>query len=99
MGVHYFYTWLTTRYPMIVQPHNHHNLPIIDYLYMDLNSIFYKCSQDDKGVFRDKFRNKSQEDIFADILNYINFVIKIIKPRKQIFLAIDGVAPRAKMKD
>lgn len=33
------------------------------------------------------------------IVNYINFVIKMIKPRTQIFLAIDGVAPKAKMKD
>lgn len=99
MGVHYFYTWLTTRYPMIRQVHNHFNFPIIDYLYLDLNGVFYKCSQDEKGVFRERFNGKTQEEILGDILNYINFLVKVIKPRKQVFLAVDGVAPRAKMKD
>lgn len=31
------------------------------------------------------------------IFNYVNEIIQLIQPQKMIFLAFDGVAPRAKM--
>ena len=36
------------------------------------------------------------EDIFISIINYLDFLISSIKPKKRIFIAVDGVAPRAK---
>lgn len=36
-------------------------------------------------------------EIFISIVNYVNFLINHVKPKKRIFIAIDGVAPRAKM--
>lgn len=35
--------------------------------------------------------------MFSDIFNYINKLFFLIKPQKLFFMAIDGVAPRAKM--
>jgi 5'-3' exonuclease len=37
------------------------------------------------------------DEIFASIFNYVNTLVNLMQPRKRIFIAIDGVAPRAKM--
>ena len=34
---------LTKRYPMIKQMINQESIPQIDYLYLDMNGIIYKC--------------------------------------------------------
>jgi 5'-3' exoribonuclease 1 len=39
----------------------------------------------------------SEETIFVDVFAYIDQLFHIIKPRKVFYLAVDGVAPRAKM--
>ena len=37
------------------------------------------------------------EELWADIMRSIDELVHIVKPRKHVFLAVDGVAPRAKM--
>lgn len=37
------------------------------------------------------------DEIFASIFKYINKLVNIMQPKKRLFIAIDGVAPRAKM--
>ena len=37
------------------------------------------------------------EQIYIEIVNYLNFVIKKISPRKSLFISLDGVAPKAKL--
>lgn len=59
-----------------------------------MNGIIHNCSHpnDDDATFR-----ISEHDIFLAIFNYIAHLFAVIKPQKLFFLAIDGVAPRAKM--
>ncbi len=37
------------------------------------------------------------EAVWAEIVKYIDEIVHMIKPKKVLFLALDGVAPRAKM--
>ncbi|KAJ3296851.1 hypothetical protein HK104_001092 [Borealophlyctis nickersoniae] len=65
-----------------------------DNLYLDMNGIIHNCSHpnDDDVHFR-----LSEDQIFLAIFNYIDHLFAKIKPQKLFFLAVDGVAPRAKM--
>ena len=69
-------------------------MPDFDYLYLDLNGIVHCCSHpnDADAGFR-----ISEEDIFKNIFQYIEILFNMIKPRKLFFMAVDGVAPRAKI--
>lgn len=71
-----------------------HQIPEFDNLYLDMNGIIHQCSHpnDDDVHFR-----ISDDKIFADIFHYLEVLFRIIKPRKVFFMAVDGVAPRAKM--
>ncbi|KAH8027558.1 hypothetical protein HPB51_007108 [Rhipicephalus microplus] len=68
--------------------------PEFDNLYLDMNGIIHVCSlpNDDDPYFRNR-----EERIFSYIFNYIDFVFRMIKPKKTFSMAVDGVAPRAKM--
>lgn len=59
-----------------------------------MNGIIHNCSHpnDDDASFR-----ISEHDIFLAIFNYVAHLFSVIRPQKLFFLAVDGVAPRAKM--
>ena len=37
------------------------------------------------------------EELWAAIMRSIDELVHVVKPKKMLFLAVDGVAPRAKM--
>ena len=59
-----------------------------------MNGIIHNCSHpnDNDASFR-----ITEEAIFLAIFAYVSHLFAVIKPKKTFFLAIDGVAPRAKM--
>jgi 5'-3' exoribonuclease 1 len=90
MGVPKFFRWLSERYPLINQRVVEKN--DFDCFYLDMNGIIHTCSQKfDKGIIL------NNEELFQKIFSYTEHLFRIVRPRKLIFLAIDGVAPRAKM--
>nr|UXY87457.1 dhm exonuclease [Cryptomonas sp.] len=90
MGVPKFFRWLTERYPLINQRVLDKNE--FDCFYLDMNGIIHTCS---RGV--DLNCISKNEELFQKIFVYTEHLFRIIRPRKLMFLAIDGVAPRAKM--
>lgn len=68
-------------------------IPEFDYLYLDMNGIIHTCSHPNDDVC---FRI-SEEMIFKNIFHYIEVLFNMIRPQKLFFMAIDGVAPRAKI--
>ncbi|KAH3668355.1 hypothetical protein OGAPHI_002109 [Ogataea philodendri] len=68
-------------------------IPEFDNLYLDMNSILHTCTHtNDSSLLR-----MTDDQMFGAIFAYIDHLFNIIKPHKVFYMAIDGVAPRAKM--
>ena len=77
---------------ILIQKKIEENNPGIDNLYLDMNGIIHPCCHP-----VDRPQPKSEMEMFHLIFEYTDKVIGIVRPRKTLYLAIDGVAPRAKM--
>eukprot|EP00471_Norrisiella_sphaerica_P010076 CAMPEP_0184497306 /NCGR_PEP_ID=MMETSP0113_2-20130426/36138_1 /TAXON_ID=91329 /ORGANISM="Norrisiella sphaerica, Strain BC52" /LENGTH=1717 /DNA_ID=CAMNT_0026884339 /DNA_START=126 /DNA_END=5279 /DNA_ORIENTATION=+ len=96
MGIPKFYRWLSERYPLINQVVKGSLRPEFDNLYLDMNGIIHMCSHPRDGVDA-KGEQMTEEQMFGSIFEYIDRIFHLISPKKLLFMAVDGVAPRAKM--
>eukprot|EP00127_Corallochytrium_limacisporum_P006960 Clim_evm14s239 gene=Clim_evmTU14s239 len=94
MGVPKFFRWISERYPGIAQQVVDGEIPEFDNLYLDMNNIIHPCSHPNDD---DPNQTFTEEDIFVNIFRYVDALFQIIKPKKLLFMAVDGCAPRAKM--
>ncbi|XP_016845549.1 5'-3' exoribonuclease 1 isoform X1 [Nasonia vitripennis] len=94
MGVPKFFRYISERYPCLSEKLKEYQIPEFDNLYLDMNGIIHNCSHpnDADATFR-----ITEETIFKNIFHYIEILFRIIQPQKLFFMAVDGVAPRAKI--
>jgi 5'-3' exonuclease len=66
--------------------------PPIDNFYLDMNGIIHMATHNNA----DSFIETNEEEMFKRIFIYTDRLYKLVAPTRLMFLAVDGVAPRAK---
>ena len=89
MGVPSFFRWIKERYPSCVTSPDD---SLCDNFYVDMNGIIHPCFHPEHGP-----QPSTYEEVYALILRRLEELIAVAQPRKLLFLAVDGPAPRAKM--
>ncbi|KAI9335037.1 XRN 5'-3' exonuclease N-terminus-domain-containing protein [Zopfochytrium polystomum] len=113
MGIPTFFKWLVRSYPNIWMPvreeksqfKNGASPPVdatrpnpngveFDNLYIDVNCLVHPCC---KPLSKKKQAPQTEDEMMTAIFTYVDRIVNIVRPRKVLYLSVDGVAPRAKM--
>ncbi|KAL7930943.1 exoribonuclease [Trichoderma chlorosporum] len=112
MGIPAAFRWLSNKYPKIISPvieqtpittEDGITIPVdttqpnpngeeLDNLYLDMNGIVHPCSHPE-----DRPAPTDEEEMMLEVFRYTDRVVNMVRPRKILMIAVDGVAPRAKM--
>jgi len=95
-GIPKLFRWLVDLYPSVTQSVGEgirDGSMAVDNFYLDMNGIIHTCTHSNN----DKLVALDEKEMFKRIFAYTDRLYKLVKPSRMMFLAIDGVAPRAKM--
>lgn len=68
-----------------------------DRLFIDFNCILHKCAYEITTKYTTLEAPVIQKMIMHESIKYVNHIYDSIKPKELMYIAIDGVCPRAKM--
>jgi 5'-3' exonuclease len=95
MGIPGYFSRYATKFPNTIIKHK---LELIDALFLDFNCAIHPCC---RKFAREQYSHTRKEIcekyMIDECLAYLIKIIKYAGPRRLVYIAIDGVAPRAKM--
>lgn len=97
MGIPKFFRWAGDRFPAILSKPigEDEKCPPVDNLYLDMNGIIHNCSHGNDNVL---YGAMDVAQIAEKVCVEVNrLVSEIAHPQRLLYIAIDGVAPRAKL--
>lgn len=97
MGVPGFFAWLLKNYKSgnIITSNISDT---IDWLYIDANCLFHPQCHKVLNFYNDNLGlDKLEHKMIKRIMNYIDYLVCLVNPKKGIFISVDGVAPMSKM--
>ena len=94
-GIPKLFRWLTEQYPSVIESYSNFQdrFEKVDNLYLDMNGIIHACTHSNE----EELVAFDEKEMFLKIFDYTDRLFQMIQPKRLLFLAIDGVAPRAKM--
>lgn len=92
MGIPLLFGYLARKYKKVKLIRKYNEYDTCDNLFIDYNGLIHKVIND--YTEEDEI---TDERMFMDVYRYTVDLYKMVKPRKMMYIAIDGVAPRAKM--
>ncbi|KAI4838196.1 5'-3' exoribonuclease 1 [Plasmodium brasilianum] len=93
-GIPRMYKWLTSYYPTVREELiNNEIQKRVDVFYIDMNGVIHHCTHANK----DTLPLYNEHKLFSNILQYLKNLFYLIKPKKLIYVGVDGVSPKAKM--
>ena len=97
MGIPLFFRYLVNNYDDLLTSNK--QLLDCDNLYLDLNCAIHYCCRE--VLKNEKFSLTKQNDIenkmIQFVIQYIEILVEYSKPKKLLYIAIDGPAPKAKL--
>ena len=88
MGIPAYYKYANAKYKNITLTQKPEQ---IDRLFLDFNGIIHGCKH------QVLLNNGSEKDMYKAVLDYVESIVSYIQPQQLLYIAVDGVAPRAKM--
>jgi 5'-3' exonuclease len=95
MGIPTYFAFLIKQYPTIIKKQLSHK---IGRIFLDLNCAIHPCCRNIIEKYKDVdiSNDKLEEFMIKEIINYIKKIYNFSLPSDLFYIAIDGVAPRAK---
>lgn len=111
MGIYHFFSWFRKNFGTCISTIKSgkiisESVIEVDNLLIDMNGLFHNSAQKiyeygthkrNSRFIKPKTINKTQIDVFKDVCESIEELLKTVNPKKRIIMAVDGPAPACKM--
>lgn len=104
MGIKHFFMWFQREFPEALLT----STPSLDHVFIDMNGIVHEAAQYvyKYGPYENKRLLSSSKDtaggrpsiatLANEVKQRVNAIVEYLRPKKSIYLAVDGVAPMSK---